>query len=55
MATYQTQIQWGGPDGDWHDDTDLMIEFHNRTDIVPADGHGRDGDDPLLVRPTWQR
>ena len=38
MATYQTQIQWGGADGDWHDDADLVIEFHNRADIVPADG-----------------
>ena len=38
MATYQTQIQRGGPGGEWHDDADLIIEFQNRMDVVPADG-----------------
>lgn len=36
MATYRTQIQWGGRDGDWHDDADLVIEIRNRNEVVPA-------------------
>jgi len=51
MATYKTQIQWGGPSGDWHDDADLVIEIKNRPEpeslrdkstiwkeVVPATG-----------------
>ncbi len=38
MATYSTQIQWGGPKGDWHDDADLTIEIDNRKQVVPATG-----------------
>ena len=34
MATYKTQIQWGGPASDWYDDADLIIEIKNRKDIV---------------------
>jgi hypothetical protein len=36
MATYRTQIQWGGPNGAWDDDADLVIEFQNRLDVAPA-------------------
>lgn len=34
MATYSTQIQWGGPDADWHDDTDLTLHVANRKEVV---------------------
>lgn len=37
MATYKTQIQWGGPDAAWHDDHDLTVVVHNREAVVPAD------------------
>lgn len=35
MATYQTQIQWGGPDAGWHEDADLTIVISNRNPVVP--------------------
>lgn len=35
MATYRTQIQYGGPDADWHNDTDLTIHIQNRNAVVP--------------------
>ena len=38
MATYKTQIQYGGPDAGWHDDANLTIEISNRNSIVPAQG-----------------
>jgi hypothetical protein len=38
MATYRTQIQWGGPDAEWHDDADLHIVIKNREGVVPPDG-----------------
>ncbi|MEO3869985.1 hypothetical protein ABGB18_14280 [Nonomuraea sp. B12E4] len=38
MATYKTQIQWGGPNADWHDDADLTIVINNRAGVVPASG-----------------
>ncbi|MFJ6216653.1 hypothetical protein ACIQGZ_25485 [Streptomyces sp. NPDC092296] len=38
MATYNTEIQWGGPEGDWHADKDLSLSIANRSAVVPADG-----------------
>ena len=38
MATYRTQIQWGGPNAGWHDDADLTIEISNRKTVVPGGG-----------------
>ncbi|MDF5751818.1 hypothetical protein [Spongiactinospora sp. TRM90649] len=38
MATYKTQIQWGGPSADWHNDSDLTIVIRNRDGVVPSDG-----------------
>lgn len=38
MATYRTQIQWGGPNAGWHDDADLTIEISNRNTVVPGNG-----------------
>ncbi len=38
MATYKTQIQFGGPDAGWQDDADLVIEIKNRNAVVPASG-----------------
>ncbi|NER31466.1 MAG: hypothetical protein F6J89_28585 [Symploca sp. SIO1C4] len=38
MATYKTQIQWGGPDAPWHDDAELVIEIKNRKSVVPSSG-----------------
>jgi OAA-family lectin sugar binding domain len=35
VATYRTQIQWGGPDAAWHDDTNLIIYIQNRKAVVP--------------------
>ncbi|GAA6617395.1 hypothetical protein [Scytonema sp. NUACC26] len=36
MATYSTQIQFGGSDAPWHDDADLVLEIKNRQDVVPS-------------------
>lgn len=38
MAVYRTQIQWGGPDAEWHDDADLTVQLSNRKDVVPSSG-----------------
>ncbi|MER6628459.1 hypothetical protein ABT301_09480 [Streptomyces sp. NPDC000987] len=41
MATYSTEIQWGGPEGQWHSDSDLRLDIINRKQIVdapPAEG-----------------
>lgn len=38
MATYHTQIQFGGPDAGWQDDTDLSISIKNRNAVVPESG-----------------
>jgi hypothetical protein len=35
MATYRTQIQFGGPDADWQEDTELTIHIQNRNAVVP--------------------
>lgn len=35
MAKYRTQIQWGGPNSDWHDDAELTIVISNRNNVVP--------------------
>ncbi|OON80095.1 hypothetical protein [Streptomyces tsukubensis] len=35
MARYKTQIQWGGPNSEWHEDHDLVITLTNRADVVP--------------------
>lgn len=35
-AVYETQIQYGGPDAEWHDDADLIIVLKNRRDIIPT-------------------
>jgi hypothetical protein len=35
-AVYKTQIQWGGPDAEWHDDHDLVLVLKNRENVVPA-------------------
>ncbi|MGH3942813.1 MAG: hypothetical protein ACRDTG_30165 [Pseudonocardiaceae bacterium] len=43
MAKYKTQIQWGGPDADWHDDTDLTITISNRKAVVPDGGRPATG------------
>lgn len=37
MAIYKTQIQWGGPNADWHDDAELTVVINNRDGVVPAD------------------
>ncbi|MEW9550367.1 hypothetical protein [Nonomuraea sp. NPDC050783] len=38
MATYKTQIQWGGPNAEWHDDADLIIVIQNRDGVMPQNG-----------------
>ncbi|HEY0640217.1 MAG TPA: hypothetical protein VGD67_21515 [Pseudonocardiaceae bacterium] len=42
MATYTTEIQWGGPNAPWHQDHDLQIVIGNREQVVgdgpPATG-----------------
>ncbi|MFI6521806.1 hypothetical protein ACIBF1_40070 [Spirillospora sp. NPDC050679] len=43
MATYHTEIQWGGPDAAWHADHDLEITIANRGKVVPADGRPATG------------
>ncbi len=43
MATYKTQIQWGGPDAEWHDDHDLTIQISNRENVVPTSGSASNG------------
>jgi hypothetical protein len=43
MAKYRTQIQWGGPDAGWHDDSDLTIEISNRHAVVPGTGRPATG------------
>ena len=43
MATYRTQIQWGGPDAEWHDDTDLTISVNNRNAVIPGNGRPKTG------------
>ncbi|MGW1996602.1 hypothetical protein [Embleya sp. NPDC001921] len=35
MATYRTQIQWGGADAAWHDDADLAVVVQSRNAVVP--------------------
>jgi hypothetical protein len=35
MATYSTQIQTGGPDGSWAEDSQLEIHIGNRSIVVP--------------------
>ncbi|HKR51850.1 MAG TPA: hypothetical protein VJT72_20170 [Pseudonocardiaceae bacterium] len=37
MAIYRTQVQFGGPDADWQDDTELTINIQNRNAVVPDD------------------
>lgn len=43
VAVYKTQIQFGGPEGDWHDDEDLLIAIVNRNLVVPAIGVPENG------------
>ena len=43
MAVYKTQIQYGGPNAEWHDDADLSIDLKNRKDVVPASGSAATG------------
>ncbi|MYS82805.1 hypothetical protein [Embleya scabrispora] len=38
MATYETEIQWGGPQGNWTADKDLTLNLAGRKSVVPADG-----------------
>jgi OAA-family lectin sugar binding domain len=43
MATYDTQIQWGGPNAPWHDHADLEIPKgetgeSREIDLVPPEG-----------------
>lgn len=38
MATYKTQIQWGGPTAEWHDDADLIMVISNRDGVMPNAG-----------------
>ncbi len=37
MATYDTEIQWGGPDAPWSKDEDLKISISNREEVAPDD------------------
>lgn len=37
MAVYSTQIQTGGPEGPWGDDSRLEIQISNRSVVIPAD------------------
>jgi hypothetical protein len=37
MATYLTEIQYGGPNAPWNADADLEITITNRKGVVPAD------------------
>lgn len=43
VAVYKTQIQFGGPEGDWHDDEDLIIAIVNRNLVVPVCGAPENG------------
>ncbi|WP_406285603.1 hypothetical protein [Embleya sp. NBC_00896] len=43
MATYRTQIQYGGPNADWHDDADLSIVVQNRNSVIPEKGRPATG------------
>ncbi|HSV67469.1 MAG TPA: hypothetical protein VLJ59_16375 [Mycobacteriales bacterium] len=43
MATYRTQIQWGGPNAEWHDDSDLTVVIQNRKAVVPQSGRPANG------------
>jgi hypothetical protein len=38
MATYATQVQWGGSGAPWHDNGPLDIEIVNGKQNVPATG-----------------
>jgi hypothetical protein len=38
MATYITEVQWGGPDAPWRPDADLEIMIINSENVIPADG-----------------
>jgi lectin domain-containing protein len=38
VAIYRTQIQYGGPDAAWHDDTDLSIVIQSRSAVIPDKG-----------------
>ena len=38
MATYSTEIQFGGFDAPWQDDSDPVIEIKNRKSVIPANG-----------------
>lgn len=43
MATYATEIQWGGVNAPWHADADLEITICNRHDVVPSKGAPANG------------
>jgi FtsP/CotA-like multicopper oxidase with cupredoxin domain len=38
MATYNTEIQWGGRDASWHPDQPLTLTITNRVPVVPEHG-----------------
>ncbi|MGB6161935.1 MAG: hypothetical protein WCF33_18155 [Pseudonocardiaceae bacterium] len=38
MATYNTEIQWGGQDAPWNKDEDLQLSIANRNEVIPDDG-----------------
>ena len=43
MATYKTQIRWGGISAEWHDGAYFVVEIKNRKDVVPAIGVPSEG------------
>jgi hypothetical protein len=38
MATYATEIQWGGSNAPWNSNGTLVIEIQNNQSIVPVTG-----------------
>lgn len=52
MATYKTQIQYGGPNAEWHDDHDLKIEISNRHKVVPDHGQAATGTQVMWSSPN---
>ncbi|MEX5709984.1 hypothetical protein AB1484_17130 [Parafrankia sp. FMc6] len=43
MAVYNTEIQYGGQNADWHKDADLQIVIGSRSSVVPQSGRPATG------------
>ncbi len=48
MALYNTEIQFGGQNGEWRKDSDLQIVIGNRSSVVPQSGRPAAG-----TQVTW--